>query len=238
STSEAKKDIASLNEEDYEKALEKITETDLAAYRYREESESDPLRVGLIAENSPKEVLSATGDGVDIYKMVSYAWAGIKAQQEKIDKMELRMGELEGLVASLGGGGEMSGTGPFLEQITGLFKNAYSLVIENGLLKITQIISDKITTKEFCIEDVCMTKEQLKLLLEKNNISPVLGTETQTETKIETEIILEEPAVEEPASPAEPAPGEPEEEILAEEILPTVEQSLPEEAAPEQPAAE
>ncbi|MFA6415711.1 MAG: tail fiber domain-containing protein, partial [Candidatus Paceibacterota bacterium] len=43
--------------------------------------------------------------------------------------------------------------------------------ITSGLTRVANIITDKLTTKELCLEDVCMTKTQLKELLEKNQIN-------------------------------------------------------------------
>jgi hypothetical protein len=52
-------------------------------------------RLGLIAEEAPKEVLSADHKGVDLYKMVSFAWAGMKAQQGQIDKIKMDIEEIQ-----------------------------------------------------------------------------------------------------------------------------------------------
>ena len=57
-------------------------------------------RLGLIAEEAPKEVLSANGKGVDLYKMVSFAWAGMKAQQGQIDKIKMDIEELRSLTSN------------------------------------------------------------------------------------------------------------------------------------------
>lgn len=40
-------------------------------------------------EQAPEEVLSTDGKGVDLYKMTSLVWAGMKAQQSDIDELKL-----------------------------------------------------------------------------------------------------------------------------------------------------
>ena len=50
------------------------------------------------------------------------------------------------------------------------FKDSLHIVFEDGLLKVANIITDKLTAKEICLEEVCVNKTQLKELLEKNGI--------------------------------------------------------------------
>jgi len=45
------------------------------------------------------------------------------------------------------------------------------MAIENGIAKAKEFIADRVTTKELCVEDVCINKAQLKELLEKNQIT-------------------------------------------------------------------
>ena len=42
--------------------------------------------------------------------------------------------------------------------------------ISNGIAKIKELVAEKITTKKLCIGDTCVTEEQLKALLNQNNI--------------------------------------------------------------------
>ncbi|MBU4142855.1 hypothetical protein KJ590_02540, partial [Patescibacteria group bacterium] len=102
STREAKKDVVYLTADDYEQVLAKISaNVKVASYYYNSESEcggdsSSPYqgedtggvilskegrcarRLGLIAEEAPLEVLSADGQGVDLYKLASFTLAGVK----------------------------------------------------------------------------------------------------------------------------------------------------------------
>jgi len=106
STRAKKKDITYLGAADYEDALLKIKGSNVATYRYIDEDASNPLRLGLIAEEAPLEVLSVDGEGVDLYKLSTLTFAGVKALAERMDNLELRVANLEaGGVSSSGGGG-------------------------------------------------------------------------------------------------------------------------------------
>ena len=87
STKEAKKDIEYLNETDNENILNKIIDTKTAKYRYNQEKGDDPLRMGLIAEEAPDEVLSKDKKGIDIYKMSTFLMSGLKALNKKVEGM-------------------------------------------------------------------------------------------------------------------------------------------------------
>ena len=45
-------------------------------------------------------------------------------------------------------------------------------------MKVANIITDKLTTKELCLEEVCVTKAQFRLLLEQNGIIAPTSTPT------------------------------------------------------------
>ena len=53
------------------------------------------------------------------------------------------------------------------------FRKAFGVIFEDGIIKIAQIVADKLTAKELCLEDVCVNKNQLKALLEKNQVAPI-----------------------------------------------------------------
>lgn len=65
------------------------------------------------------------------------------------------------LLAAIGNAGEW-----LIEQL-----GKIGLSIVDGIISAKEFVADKITTKELCLEDVCIKKEQLKELLEKNGIS-------------------------------------------------------------------
>jgi len=100
STQAAKKDITYLAEADYGLALEKLKQTKVAKYRYRDEAETNPLRLGLIAEQAPTEVLSANGQGVDLYKMTSLILAGLRSLTAEVDEIKLTVSQEDNILVN------------------------------------------------------------------------------------------------------------------------------------------
>lgn len=121
------------------------------------------------------------------------------------------------------------GEGGLITLLTRTFASI-GITIENGITSIKQLIVDKITTKELCVEDLCLNKEQLKFILDRNGItigSPIppqeslppaptssvtassteeaIPTETPTETPIETPVPTQAPP-EPTASDTPPSP--------------------------------
>jgi hypothetical protein len=100
STMESKTGIKYLTDEKKEDILTALNKMKIAQYRYKSEDQSNPLRLGLIAEEAPSEVLSVSGKGVDIYKLTTFTLAAVQAQQKKIESFETRLTALEAKVAS------------------------------------------------------------------------------------------------------------------------------------------
>ncbi len=102
STEKAKKDIAIIDGEEKEQLLDVVRGIDIAQYRYLEDGADDPLRLGLIAEKAPLEVLSVATTtqegallGVDLYKLTTLTLAGVQELADTVSKMELRLQALE-----------------------------------------------------------------------------------------------------------------------------------------------
>ena len=91
-------------------------------------------------------------------------------------------------------------------------KDTYDIVIERGVLRVAEVVTDKIRAKELCLEEVCVTKEELKALLEKNQIQNVTEAEIiKVESSISatasgsvevTPTLTTEPSITPEASPA------------------------------------
>ncbi len=92
SSREYKNDITYLSKEDENSILDQINKTFVARYSYIKDATSSPLRLGLIAEEAPIEVLSESGKGIDLYKLVTYILAGLKAQQTQIAALAVSVG--------------------------------------------------------------------------------------------------------------------------------------------------
>ncbi|MEN9622186.1 MAG: hypothetical protein RLZZ67_620 [Candidatus Parcubacteria bacterium] len=108
STRDAKHDIRYLDGAERTSILNRIKTIGIAQYRYNTESDTAPLRLGLIAEEAPVEVLAIGGKGVDVYKLSTFILAGVQEMQASIEKMNLsvedlktRMTSVEGRLASL-----------------------------------------------------------------------------------------------------------------------------------------
>ena len=140
STRTAKKNISYLTSEDYTSYLGKIRELNPAKYQYNIEDDSDPYHIGLIAEESPVEILTANGKGVDIYKFSTLLLGGMKAQQKQIDDLLARVSSLES--GTVNGGITLAGV------ISGF--ESFGVKIKAGLTEIKNLAVENLTvgTKE------------------------------------------------------------------------------------------
>jgi hypothetical protein len=79
--------------------------------------------------------------------------------------------------------------------------------LEAAVLQVKELVADVITTKKLCIEDVCVTKDQLKSLLDKNGIVPS-STSLPTDGPMPTEgPTVSPPPAGEPELTPEPTPS-------------------------------
>jgi hypothetical protein len=90
-----KKDIDKLAASDYTQILDSVNKLDLVRFRYKTQAATDPRTVGVIAEDSPVELLAADKKSVNTITYTSYALAAIKAQQLKISALEKKNQDLE-----------------------------------------------------------------------------------------------------------------------------------------------
>jgi hypothetical protein len=144
STREAKKDISTLSDEDDEQVLKKIDAVNVARYKYVYESDDAPLRLGLIAEDAPKEVLAAGGKGVDIYKLSSFILAGVKAQQKKLADLEMRITALEARSFTNSGGISIDSV---LERLA-----SFGAKIESGVTYLKRLVAETLDVKELTVK--------------------------------------------------------------------------------------
>lgn len=101
STRAAKKDIAYVDDAARASMFAKLRTVGVATYRYNEESENQPLRMGLIAEEAPAEVLADTGKGVDVYKLSTFILAGVQEMAARMDALDGRVKRNADDIASL-----------------------------------------------------------------------------------------------------------------------------------------
>ncbi|MSU55636.1 MAG: DUF5011 domain-containing protein, partial [Candidatus Taylorbacteria bacterium] len=156
STRDAKKDIDYLNEEDKRSIGERIRNIKIAEYRYNGEKGNAPLRLGLIAEEAPQEILSANGKGVDVYKFSTFLLAGMQELDKRITNQELRIANLEQLMASVrtssSNGVSVQGV---LDYLTGL-----GVKISAGVAEFRNVIADKLTAKNVEVSEGVSIKDK------------------------------------------------------------------------------
>jgi len=224
STSEAKKDIVFLNNEDEEEILKKIASTSVASYLYI--SDSDPnesclsqtsgsnlksdlnsvngcKRLGLIAEQAPREILSADAKGVDLYKMTSFLWVGMKVQQRQINELKADVEQIKLTLSQLGGldeGGTLPDSIGSLFGISDIF-NKIGIWIDTGLSRIKKLFAEEVEVATLRINNqIPISNFQIDSNDQNSNDQNAISTwRTIGESEIETstnEVFIETEAVE------------------------------------------
>jgi len=148
STKTSKKDITYVTDEEKGTILEELEAVGVAQYHYNHEDDDAPLRLGLIAEEAPTDVLSISGKGVDIYKLATFTLAGVQELAQKVGDLEVRLANVEAQVAtgiSSGGGTSLQGV------IDGL--STLGTTIVNGVLTVAEFIADSVSTKTLYVAD-------------------------------------------------------------------------------------
>ncbi|AKA61483.1 tail fiber [Bacillus phage Stahl] len=104
---ELKKDIAPFEKTSTGRTvLEEICSTTVFNYRYNEEdSKIDPLRMGLIYDSAPYEVIDPRGQGINLYGLATMSFQGVKELniklEEKVSELEMTIDSLSARIAIL-----------------------------------------------------------------------------------------------------------------------------------------
>ncbi|MBI2410207.1 DUF5011 domain-containing protein [Candidatus Kaiserbacteria bacterium] len=149
STRALKTDINYMSASSTEAVLGKVRGLKVATYRYAAEAGSNPLRLGLIAEDAREtapEILSIDGNGVDLYKLATLTLAGVQTLAEKVDRAEVRLTSLEARLAALESGAVSSASGsPVSFSTTSLASafNAFGAYIAKGIAQFGTLVADQ-----------------------------------------------------------------------------------------------
>ncbi|MBP9840755.1 MAG: tail fiber domain-containing protein, partial [Candidatus Pacebacteria bacterium] len=146
STETSKTNISYLSASTTDEILSEIESVKIATYRYKSESSRNPLRLGLIAEEAPREVLSVDGKGVDIYKLATYSLAGVQALSDRVAMTNARVDSLEERIKRLEDGSITVASGSPLTFSTSTLVAALESLgvsIRDGVLAVGTLVSDR-----------------------------------------------------------------------------------------------
>ena len=78
-----------------------IENSDIIKYNYKSEQDDDKKHIGLVIPdengnyNTPDEIISKDGKGIDTYSMISIAWKAIQEQQKQINELKEEIKKLK-----------------------------------------------------------------------------------------------------------------------------------------------
>ncbi|HET9641472.1 MAG TPA: immunoglobulin-like domain-containing protein, partial [Candidatus Paceibacterota bacterium] len=154
STRALKTDISYVDASSTEDMLTELKNLKLATYRYTVEPSSDPLRLGLIAEDTQQiapEILSPDGKGIDLYKLATFTLGGVQTLAAKVDAQETRIASLEQRVALLESGAISSASAsPISISTTSLASalNSFGVLIEKGIAQFNTLVFREIVASK------------------------------------------------------------------------------------------
>ncbi|MBI2444085.1 MAG: hypothetical protein HYV42_02490 [Candidatus Magasanikbacteria bacterium] len=147
----------------------------------------------------------------------------------------------------------LASTGSWFAEFTNWLR-AVGLTIEQGVLRIAEVITDKltaqrVTTRELCVDDVCITKDQLRELLNRNQLQsaapsiidsssvPAVSTESTSVTSSAAASAVAPASSTADSAATAPAPGAGSASAPAEPSSPASETTAPAAATPESSVA-
>ena len=87
------------NFEEVEDATSIIKNSEIYKYNFKSEEDTDKKHYGFVIGedyNTPEEVISKSGEGIDTYSMCSILWKAVQEQQETIEALQKEINNLKG----------------------------------------------------------------------------------------------------------------------------------------------
>ncbi len=207
--------------------------------------------IGFIAQELgqviPELVSGQEGEkGISYANLTAVLAKAIQEQQVQIEELKLKLdnnGSLNGTDVNI----RMDANDTnILANISGIIRDRLAnlgLYIEQGIAQVRELIAERVVAKQICLEGdngetICVNKNQLEELLQKNGINEQFEPQPPAEVATEVEA-TPEPNLEltpaEPASAPAPAPAPVDEEPVIEE--PVVEEPAPDPDSDPKPEA-
>jgi len=95
SSRDKKQDIRHLSTQEEDKVLESLLKMQMANFRYKDERFNKKVHLGVIAEESPEQILTVDKKAVELTDYISYAITAIKAQQRQIEELKAEIANLK-----------------------------------------------------------------------------------------------------------------------------------------------
>ena len=117
--------------------------------------------------------------------------ANIASQSAVLEDLSFRIDELESAIASQNQdftpSSDSINNNLVFTAVTSMFKDVFNIVWEQGMLKVANIVTDKITAKEIttdkiCVGITCVTEQELKALLQQAGTPTSQGSSGSSET--------------------------------------------------------
>jgi hypothetical protein len=90
-----KQDFQPIGQAEHQAILAKVAGMGLTRYRYKAQvGGDDRVRLGFIAEEMPKDVLSSDGRGIDLNELLAFSIAAIQAQHERLKAQKTEIDRL------------------------------------------------------------------------------------------------------------------------------------------------
>ena len=86
------------NFEELKTVMNIVKEADIYKYNYKTEEDGTKRHIGFVIGekyNTPKEIISNNGQGIDTYSMASILWKAVQEQQEQIEQLQNKINEME-----------------------------------------------------------------------------------------------------------------------------------------------